>query len=180
MSRLPILTRDEAPAASQMILDAVGRQLGTAPNMFRLLAQSPAALYGYTALSAALNKTFDAKTRERIAVAVAAVNGCDYCMSAHSYLGANLAHLDEAELSANRHGHSNDAKADAAVAFATTIIKTRGKVSDASIAAVKQAGFTDAQVIDIVLNVALNVLTNFINNVSETDFDFPVVRANAA
>ena len=180
MSRLPIPTRDEAPAASQKILDAVNRQIGTIPNMFRLVAQSPAALEGYTALNAALTKTLDAKTRERIAIAVAAVDGCDYCMSAHSYLGANVAHLDEAELAANRRGHSNDAKADAAVAFATEIVKTRGNVSDANIEAVKKAGFTDAQVIDIAVNAALNVLTNFVNNVSETDIDFPIVRANAA
>jgi uncharacterized peroxidase-related enzyme len=180
MSRLPIPTQDETPAESQKILDAVGRQLGRVPNLFRVMGRSTAVLEGYSALSAALRKTLDAKTRERISIAVAVVNGCDYCLSAHTYLAANVTHLDEAEIAANRHGHSNDAKADAAVAFAAAVAQSRGKVSDASIAAVRNAGFTDAQVVEIVANVALATLTNFVNNVADTDIDFPVVRADAA
>src|SRR5215831_13118432 len=117
MSRLTIPARDNVPEASRPILDAVQKQLGVVPNMFRLIAQSPAALQGFTANSGALTKTLDVKTRERIALAVAQVNGCDYCLSAHSYIGANLAKLDSAELAANRRGRSNDAKANAAVTF---------------------------------------------------------------
>jgi uncharacterized peroxidase-related enzyme len=158
----------------------VKAQLGVVPNLFRLVALSPAALEGHLAFSAALNKTLDAKTRERIALAVAQVNGCDYCLSAHSYLAANLAKLDAAEIAANRNGHSHDARADAAVVFAKKVAETRGKVADADIAAVKLAGFSDAQIVEIVANVALNVLTNFVNNVAETEIDFPVVRAQAA
>jgi uncharacterized peroxidase-related enzyme len=179
MSRLPIPTRDEAPAKSQPMLDAVGSQLGIIPNLFRLVSH-PAALEGFLGLSSALNKTLDVKTRERIALAVAQVNGCNYCLSAHSYLGANLAKLDSAELAANRRGHSTDVTADAAVTFAKKVAEARGKVSEADIAAVKRAGFSDAQVVEIVLNVVLNVLTNFVNNVADTDIDFPVVRADAA
>ncbi len=179
MSRLPIPTQDESPAESQKILDAVGRQLGKVPNALRVMGQSTAVLEGYSALSAALRPTLDAKTRERISIAVAVVNGCDYCLSAHTYLATNVTHLDEAEIAANRHGHSNDAKADAAVGFATEVARSRGKVSNASIEAVKKAGFTDAQVVEIVANVALATLTNFVNNVADTDIDFPVVRAAA-
>ena len=180
MSRIAIPTRDTAPAASQPLLDAVGRKLGVIPNLFRLIGNSPAGLEGTLGLSGALGRTLDVKTRERIAIAVAAVNGCDYCMSAHSYLGLNLAKLDEAELAANRRGHSNNAKADVAVAFAKRVAEARGKVSDVDIAAVKHAGFTDAEVVEIVLAVAENFLTNLINNVAETEIDFPVVPAQAA
>jgi uncharacterized peroxidase-related enzyme len=180
MSRLPIPTRDTAPAAAQPLLDAVGQKLGVIPNMFRLIANSPAGLEGVLGLNGPLGKTLDVKTRERIAIAVAAVNGCDYCMSAHTYLGLNLAKLDQAELAANRCGHSNDAKADSAVAFARKVAQERGKVADADIAAVKSAGYTDAQVVEIVLVVAENFLTNLINNVGQTDIDFPVVTAQAA
>lgn len=180
MSRLTIPTRDTAPAASQPLLDAVGKQLGVIPNLFRLVGNSPAALEGYLGLNGALNKALDAKTRERIALAVAQVNGCDYCLSAHTYLGANLAKLDAAELAANRAGRSNDANADAAVRFAKAVAETRGRVTSADIAAVKAGGYTDAQVVEIVLVVALNFLTNLINNVAETDIDFPVVSAKAA
>jgi uncharacterized peroxidase-related enzyme len=180
MSRLDIPARDDAPAASQPLLDAVGRKLGIIPNMFRLISNSPAGLEGVLGLSGGLGKTLDVKTRERIAIAVAAINGCDYCMSAHTYLGSNLAKLDEAELAANRRGRSNDAKADVAVAFARKVAEMRGKVSDVDASAVKLAGYTDAQVVEIVLVVAENFLTNLINNVGETDIDFPVVPAKAA
>lgn len=180
MSRLPIPDRDAVPPATKPLLDAVAAQLGSVPNLFRLVGQSPAALEGLLGLSSALNKTLDAKTRERIALAVAQVNGCDYCLSAHSYLAENLAKLDDAERAANRRGRSNDAGADAAVAFARHVAEARGKVSAAEIAAVRRAGYTDAQIVDIIANVALNVLTNLVNNVADTDIDFPVVRANAA
>lgn len=180
MARLTIPTRDQSPAASQPVLDAVGKQLGVIPNLFRLLGLSPAALEGYSALNGALGKTLDAKTRERIALAVAQANGCDYCLSAHTYIGGTLLKLDNAELALNRHGQSSDAKANAVVAFARKVTETRGKVSDADVAEVKLAGYSEGQVVEIVANVAINVLTNFLNNVAETDIDFPVVRAEAA
>jgi uncharacterized peroxidase-related enzyme len=180
MSRLSIPTRDTAPAASQRLLDAVNAQLGVIPNLFRLVGASPAALEGFLGLSGALGKTLDVKTRNRIALVTAQVNGCDYCLSAHSYLGANLAKLDDAEMAANRRGRSNDPKADAAVAFAKKVAEQKGRVSDSDISAVRMAGYTDAEIIEIVANVALNVLTNFVNNVADTDIDFPVVRASQA
>lgn len=101
-------------------------------------------------------------------------------MSAHTYIGGTLLKLDSSELALNRHGQSSDAKANAAVAFARKVTETRGKVSDADVAAVKLAGYSEGQVVEIVANVAINVLTNFLNNVAETDIDFPVVRAEAA
>jgi uncharacterized peroxidase-related enzyme len=175
MSRLAIPAREDAPAAAQPLLAAVEKQLGVVPNLFRLVATSPAALEGYLGLNAALGRTLDVKTRERIAITVAQANGCDYCLSAHSYLGLNLAKIDDAEITLNRAGHSGDAKADAEIVFARQVLAARGKVSDADIAAVRLAGFSEAQVIEIVASVALNVLTNYINNVAETDIDFPVV-----
>ena len=87
MSRIEVPARDAAPAASQPLLDAVEKQLGVVPNLFRLVALSPAALQGFLGLNGALGKALDVRTRERIAIAVAQVNGCDYCLSAHTYLG---------------------------------------------------------------------------------------------
>lgn len=177
MSRLAIPAREAAPAASQPLLDAVEKQLGVVPNLFRLVANSPATLQGLLGLSGALAKTLDVKTRERIAIAVAQVNGCDYCLSAHTYLGLNLAKIDAAEIALNREGASSDPKAHAAVRFARQVTEARGKVTDADLAAVKAAGFDDAQIVEIVAVVAENVLTNLINNVARTEIDFPVVRA---
>jgi uncharacterized peroxidase-related enzyme len=182
MSRLPTPASIEAsPAASQPLLQAVKKQLGVVPNMFRLVGNSPAALEGYLGLNGALAKgALEATTRERIALAVAEINGCDYCLSAHSYLGKNLAKLSDAEITANRDGGSTDQKAEAAVHFAVKLVNARGHVSDADIKAVKDAGYTDAQVIEIVLHVALNTLTNYVNEMAKTEIDFPVVTARAA
>src|SRR5262245_66090741 len=116
-----------------------------------------------------------APTRERIALAVAELNGCSYCLSAHTYLGKNLAKLDDAEITANRDGGSNDPKADAAVRFAVKVVREHGHVGEDDLRAVKAAGYDDAQVIEIVLHVALNTWTNYINEVAKTDIDFPVV-----
>lgn len=175
MSRIPTpATIDAAPAAAQPLLEAVKKQLGSAPNLFRITANSPAALEGYLGLNGALGKgALDAPTRERIALAVANINGCAYCNSAHSYLGKNLAKLDEAELSANRHGKSNDAKADIAVRFAAKVARERGQVSDADLQALRGAGYDDAQIVEIVAHVGLNTLTNYINEVFKTEVDFP-------
>jgi len=182
MSRLPTPASIEAsPAASQPLLQAVKKQLGVVPNLFRLVGNSPAALEGYLGLNGALAKgALEAQTRERIALAVAEVNGCDYCLSAHSYLASNLAKLSEAEISANRDGGSTDPKADAAVRFAVKLVNARGHVSAADVQAVKQAGYSDPQVIEIVLHVALNTLTNYVNEMAKTEIDFPVVTAKAA
>lgn len=180
MSRLTIPAREDSPLKSMPLLDAVEKQLGVVPNLFRLVGTSTAALEGFLGLNGALGRTLDAKTRERIALAIAEANGCDYCLSAHTYLGLNLAKIDDAEITLNRAGHSGDAKADAALVFARKVLEARGRVSDADVAAVRLAGFSESQVIEIVATVALNVLTNYINNVAETDIDFPVVRAAQA
>src|ERR1700722_9029758 len=142
----PPATIEAAPSASQPLLEAVKKQLGVVPNLFRLVSTSPAALQGYLSLSGALSKgALPAATRERIALAVAEINGCDYCLSAHSYLGKNLAKLDDAEIAANRNGASNDPKADAAVRFAAKVVRERGHVSEDDVRAVKLAGYDDAQ-----------------------------------
>jgi uncharacterized peroxidase-related enzyme len=169
-----------SPVASQPLLEAVQKQLGSVPNLFRVVGNSPAALEGYLGLNGALGKgTLEAKTRERIALAVSELNGCDYCLSAHAYLGKNLAKLDDAEIAANREGGSSDHKADAALRFAIKVVASRGHVSDTDLQAVKAAGYDDAQVIEIVLHVALNTLTNYVNEVAKTEIDFPVVHQRA-
>lgn len=181
MSRLTIpATIDAAPAASQPALHAVQKQIGSVPNLFRLVAQSPALLTGYLALSQALSTgALDGKTRERIALAVAQVNGCDYCLAAHSYIGTHVAKLDATEIAANRRGGSTDAKADAAVHFAVSVVELNGRVDSASLEAVKAAGYSEAEILEIIGAVALNVLTNSVNNVAQTEVDFPAVSAAA-
>jgi uncharacterized peroxidase-related enzyme len=175
MSRLAThSTIEAAPQASKAMLTTVKKQLGTVPNMFRAIANSPAALEGYLSLSAALAKgALDACTRERLALAIAEVNGCGYCRAAHAYLGKHVAKLDDAEVAANVRGGPTDAKADAALRFAPRLVRERGHESDADLAAVETAGYDDGEVIEIVLPVALNTLTNYVNEVVKTVVDFP-------
>lgn len=110
---------EAAPAAAPPLLEGAWKSLGSVPNLFRAIANSPQALEGYFGFNGALAKgKLDAKTRERLALTVAEINDCGYCLSAHTYMGKNLAKLDDAEIAANREGPSNDAKADAAVRFA--------------------------------------------------------------
>ena len=182
MSRLATpASIDAAPASARPLLDAVSKQLGSAPNLFRPVANSPAALEGYLGMSGALAKgSLPAQTRERIALAVAQFNDCGYCLSAHSYLGKNLAKLSVAEIAANRHGSSLEPKADAAVRFAVKVVRERGHVTDADVQAVRMAGHDDAQIVEIVQHVALNTWTNYINEVARTEIDFPVALPLAA
>jgi uncharacterized peroxidase-related enzyme len=182
VSRIPTpVTIDSAPADSRPMLEAVKRQLGVVPNLFRLVANSPAALEGYLGMHGALGKgALPAPTRERIALAVAEINRCDYCLSAHTYLARKLAKLGDAEISANRAGGSLDAKADAAVRFAAAVARERGHVRPEDLAAVRTAGYDDAQIIEIVQHVALNTWTNYVNEVAQTDVDFPMAPARKA
>lgn len=159
----------------------MNRQIGSVPNLFRLVANSPAALEGYLGMSGALAKgRLPAPTRERIALAVAQINACGYCLAAHTYLGSHVAKLSDAEIAANRQGRSDDAQADAAVRFAARVATQRGHVSDADVAAVKAAGYDDGQIVEIVQHVALNTWTNYINEVARTVVDFPEAQPLAA
>lgn len=180
MTRIAALpTIDASPDASRPLLEAVKKQLGSVPNLFRVVAKSPAALEGYLGLNGALGKgALDAKMRERIALRVAELNGCSYCLSAHSFLG-KLNKLDEAELSAARSGRSADVKAEAALRFVTEIMRTQGHVSSAALADVRAAGYNDAELVEVVAHVALNTLTNYMNSVAGTEVDFPRVDAHA-
>ncbi|HSN19323.1 MAG TPA: carboxymuconolactone decarboxylase family protein [Usitatibacter sp.] len=182
MSRIPTAPAIEsAPAAARPLLEDVKSQLGAVPNLFRMVANSPAALEGYLGMSNALGKgRLPAPTRERIALAIAQYNGCSYCLAAHSYLGRNLAKLDEAEMVANRRGASNDPQASSAVRFALKVARERGRVADADLVALRAAGYDDAQAIEIVMHVALNIWTNYMNEVAQTQVDFPAAEELAA
>ena len=171
---------DTSPAASRAQLSAVEKSLGSVPNLFRLVGNSPAALKGYLGLGSALSDAkLDAKTQERIALAVAEIDRCDYCLSAHTYLGRHVAKLDDAEITANRNAASNDPKAAAAVRFAAQVVKARGHVTNEEVAAVSAAGFGEAEIVEIVLAVALNTFTNYVNEVAKTEIDFPLISARS-
>lgn len=175
MSRITIPEIAAAPEGSQATLAAINSKLGQVPNFFRVLSNSPAVITAHAALNQGLGKALDLKTRERIALAVAAVNGCEYCNAAHSFTGYTFAKLSKQEVDLSRQGTSADPHAAAAIAFARKVAEARGKVSAEDIEAVKEAGFSEGQIIEIVAVVAENFFTNLINNVAGTEVDFPAI-----
>ena len=115
------------------------------------------------------------KLRELAYIKTSELNGCDYCLTVHSLTAEHMAKLPADEIILARKGHANDPKRDAAVQFARKVIETRGKVNDADVKAVRDAGYTEANVIEIIALVAMYSLTNFFNNVFDHDKDFPAV-----
>ena len=175
MQRIHAIDINEATGKTRDMLDAVQKALGVTPNMMKTMARSPAVLEGYLGLNSALGSTLTARLREQIALVTAEANGCGYCASAHTALG-KLAGLTEDQALAARAGASIDPKSDAALKFAQAVIEKRGRVEDADLDEVRGAGFTDGNIAEIVAHVALNVFTNYFNEVAKTEIDFPVVR----
>lgn len=165
---------------AQKKLDGLRAKLGSVPNIFQTFAHSPAVLDFYLQGSGALgNTSISAQLRESIALTVAGLNGCDYCASAHTKIGEGTG-LDESELKANLKGRSEDVKNQVALDFAALLVTDRGNVSDDDIQAVKDAGFTEAEVLEIVAVTAFNIFTNYFNHVADTDVDFPHVSTAEA
>jgi len=178
MNRLPIPTVETAPAASQHLLAAVKQQIGMAPNLMKVLAHSPAGLGAYLGFSAAVaGGKLDGAVRERIALTVAEINRCEYCLSAHTYLGKNVAKLSDQELDDARDARSADAKVQALLQFTKTVVESRGRIEDADLQRFLAAGYGPDAVVEVVANLALNVFTNYLNNVAKTTVDFPHVHA---
>lgn len=174
MSRLTFpKTIDDAPEASRPALKAVSQQLGFTPNLFRLMSLSPAALSGVVALQGALGRTLDARTRDVVALAVSQVNGCNYCLSAHSHVAAKFNQATDEVIARAKQGLSDDPDRQAAGTFARRVVEERGKVDDSDLQAVRDAGFSDKQIVELVALSAQFMLTNFMNNVADTDIDFP-------
>ncbi len=180
-SRIPLTTSETAPEKVKPVFEGLQKQLGLVPNLFKLLAISPASLDAVRDLQKTLGRTLNAKTRDRIHIMTAEVNGCDYCLSAHTYLGDKLSKLTAEDMEAARHGHSTDPKADIALQFAYKIARQRGHVEAADIDAVRAAGYSDADIVDIVTSTAFSFMTNLFNNMNKTDIDaeFPVIHTNS-
>jgi AhpD family alkylhydroperoxidase len=163
------------------MLRAAEARFGRVPNLALLLSVSPAALQGYLALLTALDGgALGAQTAQRIALAMAEASGCPYCLSLHIWRARNRIGLDDAEITANRSGASNDPRADAAVRFAAELAKTQDAIGDDEIGALKAAGYDGAEIIEIVLHAGLNTLASTITRVGAPDIDFPLIQPRKA
>jgi len=180
MSRVQIVNPSATTADRKALLDQITGAFGATPNMFKAVANSPAALKSMWGSFGALGGgVIGAKLGEQIAVAVANRNGCEYCLAAHTTLGRN-AGLSFEEMAAAQIGESADPRTAAALAFALKLVEDRGNVSGNDVQALRNAGFDDEHIVEILAHVALNLFTNYINVAFDVPVDFAPVRLREA
>lgn len=176
MHRITQLEPEQSSGKTRQLFDAVKSKLGTVPNLIRVLGVSPAALEGYLSFSGALaGGTFGVKLREQIALSVAESNLCSYCLSVHSFLAGKVG-LSHVDIDRARQAEAADPRTDAILKLARNIVVQRGEISDADLASTRTAGLTDADIVETVANVSVNILTNYMNHVARTVIDFPEVK----
>ncbi|MEX2130774.1 MAG: carboxymuconolactone decarboxylase family protein [Pseudohongiellaceae bacterium] len=175
MSRINPVAKEQANEEQRALYDAIQSQLGMVPNFLKVFAHSPAALRAFLGLHGIANEgSLDPQTRERIALGLAEQNACQYCVSAHSAIGRK-AGLSSAEIDANRAGSSQDAKAAVAVKFARSLAANKGGVTTAELLEVRNAGYGESEIVEIITHVGMNVLTNILGKASQVEIDFPKV-----
>jgi uncharacterized peroxidase-related enzyme len=176
MSRVPLIDSNHATGERQALLTQIHGAFGATPNMFKAVANSTAALKSMWGSFGALGGgVISARLGEQIAVAVANRNACEYCLAAHTVLGRK-AGATEQELAAAQVGQSTDPKTAAALRFALQLVEARGQVSESDVQAVRNAGFSDEEIVEILAHVALNLFTNYINVAFAVPVDFPKVQ----
>lgn len=176
MPRITPYPHSAATGERKELMDAVNTQFGAVINMFGTVAHSPAALKSMLGAFGALGEgRLSAALGEQIAVAIANVNACEYCLSAHTVLGKKAGVAAEA-LEAARLGRSDDLRTQAAIRFALRVVEKRAHVDDADIDALRATGFDDEEIVEIIAHVALNLFTNYVNVAFGVDVDFPSVK----
>jgi uncharacterized peroxidase-related enzyme len=180
MSRLTAPALDEVPAGARSILEGVRKHFGFAPDMFNVLAANPAVLDIVMSLQGSVGRLLDAKTRHTIALAVSRSNGCDYCQALHTYTSSELGGMSSDDIELALTGSSSDPRRAAVARFVQRVIETRGQVSDADIAAVRGAAYSDAEILAIVTTAVVSLLTNYLNNVNQTVIDIPAITTKTA
>lgn len=180
MARINIVTAESANPEQKALYDAIQAQLGMVPNFLKVFANSPAALKAFLGLHGiAREGSLDPKTRERIALALAQQNTCEYCLSAHTAIGRKTG-LDATEIAANRSGTSSDEKAAVAVRFARSLMAHTGEVTTAELVEMRNAGYSESDIVEVITHVGMNMLTNMLGKAGRVDIDFPKVELKLA
>ncbi|ALJ05762.1 peroxidase [Pseudalgibacter alginicilyticus] len=176
-TRIETLTPETTTGEAKELFNTVQKKLGFIPNLIKVFGNSPATLKSYLSLGdLTASGNLSNKFREQLALAIAETNTCNYCLSAHSVIG-KMNGLTEVEIEQSRQGLSNNAKTQAGLNFAQEITAKRGQVSNEAIKNIKAAGYNDGDILEIVLNVVSNTLTNYVNHIAQTKIDFPNVEA---
>jgi uncharacterized peroxidase-related enzyme len=175
MAQVKLVDPAQAIGKSKELLTALQNTIKSVPNLAKALANSPAALKAWMEFDGALAKgSLNPKLRQEIALAVGQKNGCEYCVSAHTVLGRG-AGLTEQQILASRQGQGISPKDTAALSFAHELLENRGQVPASSIQTLRDHGFTDGEIAEIVAHIALNIFTNYFNIALDVDVDFPRV-----
>ncbi len=175
MNKIKPIQVEDASQESQAVLEIVKKKLGRVPNMYKVMANSPAVLDAYVKLNGALSTgTIGSKMAEMIALATAEQNTCSYCLSAHSFFGAKVGLTDEQIIEARKFSSQNE-KMNAGLIFVKKMLVTPKEISSKDIEPLRQVGYTDGDILEIVANVIRNIFTNYINTISETEVDWPVI-----
>jgi uncharacterized peroxidase-related enzyme len=180
MARIKTVDPARATDRSKELLTTLQNSIKSVPNLAKVLANSPAALKAWMEFDGALAKgSLDAKLRQEIALVVGQKNGCEYCVSAHTAIG-KLTGLTDQQILSSRQGQGTSPKNTAALAFARELLAKRGQVPASSVEELRNHGFTDGEIAEIVAHVALNVFTNYFNIALDVDVDFPRVALHQA
>lgn len=172
MSRVSLNT-EQAPAASQAILTQINQAFGGVPNMFKAVSNSPAALKSMWGSFGALGAgTLGPQLGELIAVAIANRNKCEYCLAAHTVLGAQAGASAE-QLAEAQVGQAQDAKTAAVLNFVLKVVDKAAQIDTADVESLRAQGFADEQIVEILAHIALNIYTNYINVAFDVPVDFP-------
>jgi len=175
MKNLTIPTREQVSPANQTIFDNLKKGLGFVPNLYATFAYSDTALGNYVTFQTA-KSSLKAKEREVINLVVSQVNDCRYCQSAHTVLGKMNGFTDEQIIELRKGTASFDAKLDALVKLAKAITVTHGRPDEALLDNFFAAGYNEGNLVDVVLVVGDKIISNYLNNITNTPIDFPVAE----
>jgi len=173
MSTFQVPTKDQVSENNQAIFDNLEKNLGFVPNLYAYYAKNDTALADYLALQNR-KSTLKAKEREVINLVTSQINGCAYCQSAHTVLGKMNGFTEDQVLSLRKGEAPFDSKLDALVKLTASIVANRGKVSEGLKEAFFSAGYTEANLIDVVIVIGDKVISNYIHNLAGFEIDFPL------
>jgi uncharacterized peroxidase-related enzyme len=172
-NRIQPVDPDHATGAIGRLFAQIRAKFALVPNLFRVLANAPAALEGLMALSAALGRgALDEKTREQLALAIAESNLCVYCLAGHTAMATKIG-LSRIEIDSAIRANAADVRTDAILKLARSIVVQRGELSDADLARARAGGLSDGEIVETVANVALNIFENYLSHVARIPIDFP-------
>lgn len=176
MPRIAPLTDDQAEGQAAELFSAITQKVGKVPNLYRTLGQAPSVLAGLLQLGEVLDGgSLSAPVKEQIALRVANRNGCDYCEAAHTAIGKAVG-LSEDQVIDARQGNANDDKAQAILHLVDAILEREGFVTDDQLDIAREAGLSDAEVLEVTGQVIKNFFTNFVNHLAQTEVDFPPIK----